>query len=643
MTTRNIARKQRAQWLALLLLVLTAVALWRQRLRPEPHYEAYSLVRLEAAARRDPTRSSLQRTLGERWLSLGNGAAAHTAFARALDHDASDERIWLGFASTCSGAGANQEAIRALQYFSKLNPGSWRVRLALARRLRSVGAHPEALVEAEAAARLAPKDVEVWRCVGSERAERGDYTGATDAFGRALQVDPNDWRARVGLAEALYAAQRPAEGMACLQEAARRSPAVPVTWQLLVRAATADKERAEAERGLAAAQRMPAPKPETSADTDIVALPRILSDADDLLAQHRLPEAEGAFRAALAASPESPQALEGLGLTLNDEHKDEEAFVCLEQSAELNPRMARAQATLGTWYLEATFANEAVARLSAAVAAVPDNPEYWHRLGLAQQATDVQGPQAEQSFRKATEFNPRNAAYLLDLADMLAINDKIAEAETTYRNALALAPRSADALGRLGGFLTTHRATPDRLAEADRLLREAVRLEPDNDFALFHLSQLSLERHDDRLAYESLSRAVALVPQISECWYALSRVCHRLGKRDEEAHALGNCKALLSQREARTDTSELLSRFPKDPTIRLRLARLYALNGENAKATFEYQSYLHLQPHDTRVANELAGFTAHLKREGHLPSMRIFAAMVNIVKRHETADKGSHG
>jgi len=96
-----------------------------------------------------------------------------------------------------------------------------------------------------------------------------------------------------------------------------------------------------------------------------------LSDANGLLNQHRLPEAEGAFRAALAASRESPEALEGLGLTLNAEHKDEEAYVCLEQATELNPGIARAQAMLGSWYLEATFKNEAIARLSAAVNSDP--------------------------------------------------------------------------------------------------------------------------------------------------------------------------------------------------------------------------------------------------------------------------------
>jgi Flp pilus assembly protein TadD len=374
-----------------------------------------------------------------------------------------------------------------------------------------------------------------------------------------------------------------------------------------------------------------------------VTLPRLLSDADDLLAVQRLPEAEGAFRAVLARSHGSPEALEGLGLTLNGEHKDEEAFVCLEEAAERNPRMARAQAMLGSWYLEATFAHEAVARLLAAVAVAPRNSDYWHRLGLAQQATGVQDLQAEQSFRKATELDPHNPAFLLDLADMLAINDRIADAETTYRNALALAPRSADALGRLGAFLTTHRPTPDRLAESDRLLRAAVTWEPDNDFALFHLGQLSLVRNDYPLAYTSLSRAVELVPQISECWYALSRACDRLGKKDEAVRAMNNCKSLLAQRDARTHASELLSSSPKDPALRLRLARLYALNGENAKATFEYLSYLRLRPHDLQISNELAGFTAHLKQVGHLPSMRIFAAMVTIAKRHDTAETGLQG
>jgi len=84
--------------------------------------------------------------------------------------------------------------------------------------------------------------------------------------------------------------------------------------------------------------------------------------------------------------------------------------------------------------------------------------------------------------------------------------------------------------------------------------------------------------------------------------------------------------------------SDMLHLYPRNPEIRLRLARLYALNGENAKAIFEYMSYLRFRPHDRQVSDELQGLTAHLKQAGHLPSMRIFEAMVDIVKRHGTAD-----
>lgn len=55
------------------------------------------------------------------------------------------------------------------------------------------------------------------------------------------------------------------------------------------------------------------------------------------------------------------------------------------------------------------------------------------------------------------------------------------------------------------------------------MLQEAVARNRDSDFAFYPLGRLRFESGDAKGAIAPLSRTVALVPQIPETWYLLSR------------------------------------------------------------------------------------------------------------------------
>ncbi len=357
----------------------------------------------------------------------------------------------------------------------------------------------------------------------------------------------------------------------------------------------------------------------------------LLQTADAFFAQKRWKEAKRAYLAALAREPRSARALEGVGLTLNAQGNPEEAFYFLDTATHLDPGLHRAQALLAEWYQEATFTKEAVRRLEPAVQAAPENAAYWHQLGNAYGALGVQNADAEQALRRAAALDPKQPLYLLDLADMLVVNSKTAEAEAAYRQALALAPHDADALSRLGGFLLDQPPTPARSQEAERLLRQAIARNKESDFALYQLGRLALERGDSRQAIRYLQRAIRLVPQIPEMWYALSRSYARAGDTAHTQEAMRQFQALRNLYLERTHTSEQVNLRPGDPNLRLKLARLYAQNGENAKAISQYTRCLHLDPKNETARRELRDLKARLKAGGHLPLMTLFNAMAASV------------
>ena len=73
------------------------------------------------------------------------------------------------------------------------------------------------------------------------------------------------------------------------------------------------------------------------------------------------------------------------------------------------------------------------------------------------------------------------------------------------------------------------------------------------------------------------------------------------------------------------DTIEAARTHPKEPGLRLKLARLYRDGGINAKAINQYQVYLSLKVSATK---ELKDHTDRLTAAGHLPDMSLFNAMV---------------
>jgi cytochrome c-type biogenesis protein CcmH/NrfG len=283
---------------------------------------------------------------------------------------------------------------------------------------------------------------------------------------------------------------------------------------------------------------------------------------------------------------------------------------------------------------------EARRRMMEVVGRQPENAACWHILGQACSEAEPYFQQAEEAFRRAVALAPGNAQYVADLADMLVKTNRASEAEASYRQALALSPHDPEILSRHAMFLLTDHPSAERRAAAERLLRQALQAAPNDSYTLYALGRLSLDRGEGKQAVHYLRSAIERATQVdtAELWYALSRAYQRSGDPAQAAKALSTASRLRTQYQTMTLTEEQVARTPRDPALRLKLARLYAQRGENAKAIAEYEACLRLNSGSGPARSEMAALTHRLQSVGKMPMMAAYRVMIAGVTQDRTRD-----
>lgn len=115
-----------------------------------------------------------------------------------------------------------------------------------------------------------------------------------------------------------------------------------------------------------------------------------------------------------------------------------------EKCVAIDPKMPEAQLNLGLLLLDQDPA-AAMGPLQKAVALLPSQSRPRYLLGVAQERTgDLKG--AAESFEGASRLNPKDEDALAELGRIYVKTNRAADAETKFRAALAIDPKSAEAL-----------------------------------------------------------------------------------------------------------------------------------------------------------------------------------------------------
>src|SRR3984893_2931456 len=197
-----------------------------------------------------------------------------------------------------------------------------------------------------------------------------------------------------------------------------------------------------------------------------------------------------------------------------------DAVVPLREAARLQPSNPIIQHDLGLAYLEIGRVPDAIAAFQRAVASNRRYTDAYFRMGIAlEKLGDLGG--AILAYDRATEVLaslPEAWFRAGALVYTLAHRD---EAIGCFRRAAATGPKTS--FGRLGAARAL--LTEDRDAEAERVLRQTLLLDPKNAMAYDLLGNLLAEfgRFDE--AHDCFARAIAIAPLMAGTYYDLVR-CH---------------------------------------------------------------------------------------------------------------------
>ena len=413
----------------------------------------------------------------------------------------------------------------------------------------------------------------------------GDYTKASIEFRNALQIEPQNYTARLAQGRTAEKLQKPRDAYGLYQSVVDAQPdnleARQDLARLLVSGGSADQALKVIEPGLAK-------HPDDAVLLTLRAAARVLTknrdgaiaDADRALQlapdneeaiQVRaglykqmgdLAAARALVQAAVAKSPKSMplrDILVDLALTAGDEAQAEQQ---LNDAIKLAPENPRYRFRLAVLYSRSKKLDEAQHVLESAVAAIPKNDEIKLSLidFLAQERTPAV---AQQTLRGFIAKNPDDYVLRMGLGTLLQRSGAIPEAIQTYKDIV-----SRDSEG------------PNGLAARDRLADIAA-----------------AQGHDD----ESLKLVGEVLQKNAHDNDALARRAAIELKRSDPAAAIGDLRALLRDR-------------PQSVSVERMLAQAYVANGQPALAEQALHAAMDVAPADTGSRVQLAQLLTQSQR-----------------------------
>ncbi|MEX3693391.1 tetratricopeptide repeat protein [Paraburkholderia sp. BR14263] len=239
-------------------------------------------------------------------------------------------------------------------------------------------------------------------------------------------------------------------------------------------------------------------------------------------------DAERHYRKVLELAPLHAEALNNLGVILEDTGHAESAEALYRRALQVKPEYVDATCNLALrLHVEGRRA-EAETYYRRAFALKPDCALAYNKLGVLLQESG-RLPEAETCFRKAVELMPQYGDAHANLAVLLHQGGRLPQAEACYRESLGMSPGRADVHNNLGTLLQTS----GRLEESENCLRAALALNPDYADAHGNLGNLLYAQQRYEEAEACYQAALRLQPDRVETLNNLGRLLHDTGRLHE--------------------------------------------------------------------------------------------------------------
>lgn len=531
---------------------------------------------------------------GEAYLQLGDAQRSEQAFQAALKAAPDDVRVRTSAALGQLARGNSSGAIVELEAVAAGDAGP-RADLALVSARLRQNDFAGALKAIDGLQKKLPDQALPWQLRGRVQTLQNDVAGATKSFEAALAKEPAYFPAVASLAALDVAANKP-------EEARKRFNAFlqaqPKSWQARMALAELEARVGAPAATITAALREAVKAGPTEARPQVALIGHLLNTNDTKAALLAAQEAS-------AALPNSTEVLEMLGRAELAAGDHQRALTSFRKLAGLQPRSATPELRLAETYAVMKDTEAAGRSLRRAAELQPDNLN----IGRAQARLALAEGRPEDALRFARELQkrkPQDATGFLSEGEIEVQRKNWDAAAAAYRTAQRLAPNAETAVK-----LHTSLMAANKAAEAERLAADWAKANPKDVSFNYFLGDVALAQNDLPRAEARYRAVLAVQPDNA---LALNNVAWLLAKQGKPGALAMAQKAnqLLPDRAPLVDTlshalevenklpeaieaqKRAITLEPKDPSLTLRLAKLYIKAGDKTRARAELDTLARL-------------------------------------------------
>ncbi len=413
--------------------------------------------------------------------------------------------------------------------------------------------------------KLAPTLPEGHMALGAVLVQLGRVQEAIPELKQALALKPGDAGIRNNLAQAYVAEARSAGSAAAaeaaMEQAVEANPGDPTLEDKLGSLLGQQKQWPQAEAAFRKALALSGAEP--GADAGQTALEHMHLGVV-LAEEQQMTDAEQELRTATQMQPANAEMAYQLGLLLSREERDEEAVVPLEMAVHAATGVPPgADLALAMSYQRLGRQLEAIPYFEKAVAADPKDASALNNLGLALTETG-KAKEAIPYFERALAEKSGDAVLHEDLGVAYIQMSDFAGAIGEFEAAEKLDGKNPELHYDLGLAYKLK----DRMDDAVSELKQAAALDPRLPDPPYTLGVLEMQMGRLPEAADALRTALALRPQNGDGWAILGSVLHELHQSAEAERALRRAMELM----------------PSQPGPRITLAAVLAEEGRQAEA-----------------------------------------------------------
>ncbi len=406
---------------------------------------------------------------------------AIVAYERILSLDPKQRRVYSLLGNLYLQSGDDARAKATFDRLIKNFPGSYEGHYYLGQLNAKQGKTREAERQYQKALKLAPDRPEPRFELINLYKERGQTAEIIKLYEDVLQNDPNNIRAAVELG--LY-----------YRQLGRKSASSQTLAQLGVRS------RNEFEVIITVIQLYIDPKKYDDALIVVKGMLKGLPDSPDLnhlagIAYYGAKDNAASISHFKQVSPQSrffQDAVVHVSFILQEEGKNDEAILFLNQAIEKDPENPDFKYYLGTFHEEKEDYQTAESYLKQAIELDPDNPRYYFRMGVVYDKQNKKQDSMD-AMRKVIELDPKHANALNYLGYTYAdLGENLDEAERLIKLALKYKPNDGYITDSLGWVYYKK----GQFDKALKYLKKAVELVPDDPIMLEHIGDAYQKLND---------------------------------------------------------------------------------------------------------------------------------------------------